>query len=133
MLDEDDVCYYIGFTREEYSKVRETPPSALRTALWQTCANMAMLSLSVAGIDVDQLGEEVKEVTTTGNMDDGGSQKVSLMTSQFETRGEGGKEEGEGEGRREGEGGREREGRRERGGGRKREGRGEREGRRERG
>ena len=58
ILDEDDVCYYVGFTREEYSKVREAPPSAVRTAVWQTCANMALLSLSIAGINTEQLGAE---------------------------------------------------------------------------
>ena len=55
LLDEDDICYYIGFTREEYSKVRETPPNPVRTAMWQTCANIALFSLAFAGINTDQL------------------------------------------------------------------------------
>ena len=57
-LEEDDVCYYIGFTREEYSKVRETPPSAVRTAIWQMCANVGLLAISIAGINAEQLGVE---------------------------------------------------------------------------
>lgn len=61
VLDQDDVCYYIGFTREEYSKVREGPTSTVHTALWQTCASIALLSLSVAGIDTEQLREEKME------------------------------------------------------------------------
>lgn len=61
VLDEDDVCYYIGFTREEYSKVREGPTSTVHTALWQTCASIALLSLSMAGIDTDQLREDKME------------------------------------------------------------------------
>ena len=59
ILDEDDVCYYMGFTREEYSKVLETPPSAVRTALWQTCASVALLAISIAGINTEQLGPEL--------------------------------------------------------------------------
>ena len=58
ILEEDDICYYMGFTREEYSKVRETPPSAVRTAMWQMCANVALLSISIAGINAEQLGVE---------------------------------------------------------------------------
>ena len=58
ILEEDDICYYIGFTREEYSKVRETPPSAVRTAIWQMCANVGLLAISIAGINAEQLGVE---------------------------------------------------------------------------
>ena len=58
ILNEDDICFYIGFTREEYSKVREATPSPVRTAIWQTCANLALLSMSVAGINTDQLGDD---------------------------------------------------------------------------
>ena len=60
-MDEDDICYYIGFTREEYSKVRESPPSEVRGALWQTCASLALFSMAVAGIDPDRLGEDEEE------------------------------------------------------------------------
>ena len=57
-LREDDICYYIGFTREEYSKVRENAPSRVRTALWQTCASIALQSLTVAGFTPDLTSEE---------------------------------------------------------------------------
>ena len=61
-LREDDICYYIGFTREEYSKVRENPPSRFRMALWQTCASIALQSLTFAGFTTDQMREaEEKE------------------------------------------------------------------------
>lgn len=56
VMEEDDTCYYIGFTREEYSKVRSSV-SRVHTSLWQTCANTAMLSLFLAGIDPAELDE----------------------------------------------------------------------------
>ena len=51
ILEDDDICYYIGFAREEYSKVGGA--STIHTALWNTCANIGILSLRVAGIDPD--------------------------------------------------------------------------------
>ena len=100
-LDEDDVCYYIGFTREEYSKVRETPPSEVRTVLWQTCANMALLSLSIAGIDPDTLGDHTDSGKMEGPKLPSSLDSQSAVHSEAEERGGGGggggAEDGEGE------------------------------------
>ena len=94
-MDKDDICYYIGFTREEYSKVRETPPSEVRTVLWQTCANMALLSLSIAGIDPNTLGDH----TDSGKMDGpkllSSRDSQSAVHSEAEERGGGGGAEAE--------------------------------------
>ena len=51
ILEDDDICYYIGFAREEYGKAGGA--STVHTALWNACANIGMLSIRVAGIDPD--------------------------------------------------------------------------------
>lgn len=88
VLGEDDICYYIGFTREEYSKVRETLPSTVRTMLWEACANMALVSLLVAGINPDKLGGKL----ASGKPDEAPSRMNSPDTCEEE-----GVREGEGE------------------------------------
>ena len=55
ILEDDDICYYIGFAREEYSKVGGA--STVHTALWNTCANIGLYSLSMAGIDFNKVAE----------------------------------------------------------------------------
>ena len=93
ILQEDDVCYYIGFTREEYSKVRETPPSPVRMAIWQTCANLALLSLSLAGISTEQLGVELG--AEPGEEEEGKSEEERLTSDVTDCFSEGGVEEEE--------------------------------------
>ena len=51
ILEADDICYYIGFAREEYSKVGGV--STVHTALWNACASIGLLSIGLAGIDLD--------------------------------------------------------------------------------
>lgn len=68
IMDENDVCYYIGFTKEEYSKVHGV--SAVYTSLWQICANAAMISLSVSGVnpmDLDEHNETAQTKTFSYN------------------------------------------------------------------
>ena len=55
IMEEDDICYYIGFTKEEYSIVHGV--SNLQTALSQVCADVAVITLSVSAIDPLELNE----------------------------------------------------------------------------
>ncbi len=55
IMEADDICYYVGFTKEEYSKVREVSP--VHTSFWQMCADAAVISLSVSGINPLELDE----------------------------------------------------------------------------
>ena len=59
ILEDDDICYYIGFAREEYSKVGGA--STVHTALWNACANIGLLSLSLAGIDLGTVANKGSE------------------------------------------------------------------------
>lgn len=84
VLQEKDTVFYIGFTREEYSKVRG--PVNTRHTLWHACASWAVLAMATSGINPYELeekygshevkvdvGEEVK-----GDLEQDG---VSLMSS----------------------------------------------------
>ena len=51
IMHEDDICYYIGFTKEEYSKVREREAPAVHNALCKACAGAAVMAMSISGID----------------------------------------------------------------------------------
>ena len=83
ILQENDTVFYIGFTREEYSKVRG--PVNVRHTLWHACATWAVIALATSGINpyemeqkygshevkVDQKDEvrievEQEEVTSVG-------------------------------------------------------------------
>lgn len=56
IMSKNDICYYIGFTREEYSEVGGA--TSIRHALQQSCAKMAIYSLAVCGIDPHNLDEQ---------------------------------------------------------------------------
>ncbi|XP_064392695.1 potassium channel subfamily T member 1-like [Halichondria panicea] len=55
IMHQDDICYYIGFTREEYSKVGGA--TSINHALQGTCAKLAIYSMISAGIDPYTLNE----------------------------------------------------------------------------
>ena len=86
ILQERDTIFYIGFTREEYSKVRG--PVNTRSTLWHACASFAVLAMATSGINPYELEEkygshevkvEAKEVVK-GEQDGGGS----LISSEGE-------------------------------------------------
>lgn len=49
ILEERDTVFYIGFTREEYSKVHG--PANVRHTLWHACATWAVLAMATSGIN----------------------------------------------------------------------------------
>ena len=53
ILAANDTVFYIGFTREEYSKVRG--PANVRHTLWHACATWAILAMVTSGIDPYEL------------------------------------------------------------------------------
>ena len=55
-MDNNDICYYIGFTREEYSQVGGA--TSIQHALQQSCAKVAIYSLAVCGINPHDLHEQ---------------------------------------------------------------------------
>ncbi len=56
ILDEKDIVYYIGFTREEYSIVRG--PANVRHTLWHACATWAILAMATSGINPYEMEEK---------------------------------------------------------------------------
>ncbi len=65
IMEADDICYYVGFTKEEYSKVREVSP--VSTSIWQMCADAAVIALSISGInplDLDEHNEAAQSKST---------------------------------------------------------------------
>ena len=65
-MHEDDICYYIGFTREEFSRVGGV--QSIHHSLQQACATLAAYSMSAIGINPNDLDEknelEMKGVTS---------------------------------------------------------------------
>ncbi len=65
-MHEDDICYYIGFTREEFSRVGGV--QSIHHSLQQACATLAAYSMSAVGINPNDLDEknelEMKGVTS---------------------------------------------------------------------
>ncbi len=56
IMSQDDICYYIGFTREEYSKVGGA--TSISHALQGTCAKLAIYSMVGVGMDPYTLDEK---------------------------------------------------------------------------
>lgn len=65
-MHEDDICYYIGFTREEFSRVGGV--QSIHHSLQQACATLAAYSMSAVGINPNDLDEknelEMKGITS---------------------------------------------------------------------
>ena len=55
-MHEDDICYYIGFTREEFSRVGGV--QSIHHSLQQACATLAAYSMSAVGINPNDLDEK---------------------------------------------------------------------------
>ena len=55
-MHEDDTCYYIGFTREEFSRVGGV--TSIHHTLQQACATLAAYSMSAVGINPNDLDEK---------------------------------------------------------------------------
>ena len=55
-MHEDDTCYYIGFTREEFSRVGGV--ESIHHSLQQMCATFAAYSFSAVGINPNDLNEK---------------------------------------------------------------------------
>ena len=68
IMHEDDICYYIGFTKEEYSKVREREAPAVRNALCQVCAGAAVMVMSTSGVDPLLLDDKYENVLFPGKL-----------------------------------------------------------------
>ena len=55
-MHEDDTCYYIGFTREEFSRVGGV--QSIHHSLQQACATLAAYTMSTVGINPNELDEK---------------------------------------------------------------------------
>lgn len=68
-MHEDDTCYYIGFTSEEFSRVGGV--QSIHHSLQQACATLAAYSMSAVGINPNELDEknelETKGMSTNGS------------------------------------------------------------------
>ena len=68
-MHEDDICYYIGFTREEFSRVGGV--QSIHHSLQQACATLAAYTMSSVGINPNELDEknelEAKGLSTNGS------------------------------------------------------------------
>lgn len=62
-MHEDDTCYYIGFTREEFSRVGGV--QSIHHSLQQMCAHLAAYAMSSVGINPNELNEK-NELETRG-------------------------------------------------------------------
>ena len=49
ILEENDTVYYIGFTREEYSKVHAS--NSVRHSLLHACATLTVIAMTTSGIN----------------------------------------------------------------------------------
>ena len=67
-MHEDDICYYIGFTREEFSRVGGV--QSIHHSLQQACATLAAYSMSAVGINPNDLDEknELEVIGVTSNI-----------------------------------------------------------------
>ena len=86
ILEDDDICYYIGFAREEYSKVGGV--SAVHTALWNACANIGLFSLNIAGIDFNkaETSDSVRSENETGSAANSPNEKLKFSLPEPKTR-----------------------------------------------
>ena len=50
-MREDDTCYYISDTEEEYSDYQVVKPTCFQAGLWSVSATLGLLSMHLAGID----------------------------------------------------------------------------------
>ena len=68
-MHEDDICYYVGFTREEFSRVGGV--QSIHHSLQQACATLAAYTMSAVGINPNELDEknelETKGMSTNGS------------------------------------------------------------------
>ena len=68
-MHEDDICYYIGFTSEEFSRVGGV--QSIHHSLQQACATLAAYTMSAVGINPNELDEknelETKGMSTNGS------------------------------------------------------------------
>jgi hypothetical protein len=72
ILQENDTVFYIGFTKEEYSKVRG--PINIRHTLWHACATWAVIAMATSGINP----YEVEQEYDVGGNQKGGDQKEKV-------------------------------------------------------
>ena len=61
-MQADDLCYYVGFSQEKYSRLRVKETSLVQKHLWQTTADMAMLSFLLSGINPSDLNEHFEVI-----------------------------------------------------------------------
>lgn len=92
IMARDDVCYYIGFTREEYSTVGGA--TSISHALQGTCAKLAIYSMVSAGMDpytmderatVADVGTDAVDHPVTFFIPAAASSEVSLDTEAHKT------------------------------------------------
>ena len=80
-MHEDDICYYIGFTREEFSRVGGV--QSIHHSLQQACATLAAYSMSAVGINPNDLDEknELEMKGVTSNMPSNASSTPTTFPS----------------------------------------------------
>ena len=80
-MHEDDICYYIGFTREEFSRVGGV--QSIHHSLQQACATLAAYSMSAVGINPNDLDEknELEMKGVTSNMHSNASSTPTTFPS----------------------------------------------------
>ena len=54
IMKEDDTCYYISETKEEYSDYQVVKPTCFEEGLWNASATIGLLSMYMVGIDPDK-------------------------------------------------------------------------------
>ncbi len=80
-MHQDDICYYIGFTREEYSKVGGA--TSINHALQGTCAKLAIYSMVSAGIDPYTLHERAADDTTSTHTTTSSEDSIDIDPVRF--------------------------------------------------
>lgn len=54
VMKNDDTCYYISETQEEYSDYQIVKPTCFQEGLWNASANIGLLSMYIVGIDPEK-------------------------------------------------------------------------------
>ncbi len=66
IMKEDDTCYYISETKEEYSDYQVVKPTCFEEGLWNTSATIGLLSMYMVGIDPDKFVSPTDSDETDG-------------------------------------------------------------------
>lgn len=90
ILREDDTCYYISDTEEEYSDYQVVKPTCFQAGLWSASATLGLLSMHLAGIDpqtfIQPDGDETdgkKQLPFAARKISDQSQKISIENNFF--------------------------------------------------